>query len=472
MYAGLHSLLTVVEGLICVLDGVLSQVETLALECLLCVGGGGRRAVVMTWSRLRFRDNPQIDENLCLMQRLQGLLNQAIIAQEDVEGYFVIRRVSFIIAAAVGRQLAARRVTALLRRTRTGRPPGGSRMSVGYRKHDIAISKLIYTILFITTLPRGSDSALEDVVFTPGSAILDDRGQLVHAHGGRLVTQPDNSFLWVGEGAKPGCNVSTTPRGAGCNNFEAEVSNAFNLYRSRDLVHWTWLGEVLTRVDVTDVNCYPSCRMERPKLVQDKVNGGYVILFHVAHLNFSYNAVGVARDAPRIAVSPLTLDLMDVGPACNYYTAGKAEAPTIFRVGSMVMMLLSHQTWWDPNPAILTSSSNICPGVEGSQFTAISTPVDGERAATTMDSQPVQVFSFPCSNGHSFFMYMGDRWNFRGENGLAGATYVWLPLLPRIDEDPAQGYVIVDRAAWSPRDYCGPELSQRRRARHRRREAT
>eukprot|EP00884_Botryococcus_braunii_P019961 jgi/Botrbrau1/6649/Bobra.104_2s0036.1 len=45
-----------------------------------------------------------------LNRRLQGLLNQAIIAQEDVEGYFVIRRVSFIIAAAVGRQLAARRV--------------------------------------------------------------------------------------------------------------------------------------------------------------------------------------------------------------------------------------------------------------------------------------------------------------------------------------------------------------------------
>jgi hypothetical protein len=47
---------------------------------------------------------------LALLQRLQGLLNQALIAQEDVEGYFVIRRVSFIIAAAVGRQLAARQV--------------------------------------------------------------------------------------------------------------------------------------------------------------------------------------------------------------------------------------------------------------------------------------------------------------------------------------------------------------------------
>jgi len=45
-----------------------------------------------------------------LLKRLQGVLNQAMVAQEDVEGYLVVPRVSFIIAAAVGRQLAARRV--------------------------------------------------------------------------------------------------------------------------------------------------------------------------------------------------------------------------------------------------------------------------------------------------------------------------------------------------------------------------
>ncbi len=47
---------------------------------------------------------------LALLKRLLGLLNQTVIAQEDVEGYFVLRRISFILAAAVGRQLAARRV--------------------------------------------------------------------------------------------------------------------------------------------------------------------------------------------------------------------------------------------------------------------------------------------------------------------------------------------------------------------------
>ncbi len=49
-------------------------------------------------------------DTLALLKRLQGLLNQAMIAQEDVEGYFVLRRVSFITAVALGRHLAARQV--------------------------------------------------------------------------------------------------------------------------------------------------------------------------------------------------------------------------------------------------------------------------------------------------------------------------------------------------------------------------
>ena len=45
-----------------------------------------------------------------LVEASRGLLDRDSIAQEDVEGYFVLRLVSFHIAAAVGRQLTARRV--------------------------------------------------------------------------------------------------------------------------------------------------------------------------------------------------------------------------------------------------------------------------------------------------------------------------------------------------------------------------
>jgi hypothetical protein len=40
---------------------------------------------------------------LTLLKRLQGRLNQAIIAMGDVEEYFVLRRVSFIIAGPPAR---------------------------------------------------------------------------------------------------------------------------------------------------------------------------------------------------------------------------------------------------------------------------------------------------------------------------------------------------------------------------------
>eukprot|EP00884_Botryococcus_braunii_P006632 jgi/Botrbrau1/15970/Bobra.0294s0008.1 len=43
-----------------------------------------------------------------LLSRLQGLVNQAVVAHEDLVWFSVQRRVSFVIARAVGRQLASR----------------------------------------------------------------------------------------------------------------------------------------------------------------------------------------------------------------------------------------------------------------------------------------------------------------------------------------------------------------------------
>jgi hypothetical protein len=47
---------------------------------------------------------------LLLLKRLKGVLNQAILANEDVEGFSIFSRVSCIISAAVGLPLAARRL--------------------------------------------------------------------------------------------------------------------------------------------------------------------------------------------------------------------------------------------------------------------------------------------------------------------------------------------------------------------------
>lgn len=91
---------------------------------------------------------------------------------------------------------------------------------------------------------------------------------------------------------------------------------------------------------------------------------------------------------------------------------------------------------WIPNRATLAVSSNVCPENEASQFAAISPPAEGEGSATTFDSQPVQVFLFPCSNGRSFYMYMGDRWNFNGPGSVSptpGPSCTYVALLAQND---------------------------------------
>lgn len=100
------------------------------------------------------------------------------------------------------------------------------------------------------------------------------------------------------------------------------------------------------------------------QLVQDRASADWLILFHVARTDFSYNGVGVARGAgpagpftyqgsflpndwasydmnifedvdgayylarslgntPKIAVSRLAPDFMSVEAACNFYTEAK-----------------------------------------------------------------------------------------------------------------------------------------------------
>lgn len=60
-----------------------------------------------------------------------------------------------------------------------------------------------------------------------------------------------------------------------------------------------------------------------------------------------------------------------------------------------------------------------------------------------------------CMCVHHAWVSMRARVNKRRGMQLGNASHVWLPFLPRSPTDPNQGYVIVDRDSWSPRDYCG-----------------
>lgn len=89
----------------------------------------------------------------------------------------------------------------------------------------------------------------------------------VQAHGGQVYPTSDGSFFWIGEGAKPGCSAEQLPYATGCSPQILEVSDGINLYVSRDLQNWNFLGVVASNTAIQDPFCGgPVCRMERPKV--------------------------------------------------------------------------------------------------------------------------------------------------------------------------------------------------------------
>ena len=103
-------------------------------------------------------------------------------------------------------------------------------------------------------------------------------------------------------------------------------------------------------------------------------------------------------------------------------------------------------------------------------------PTSGEGADTTFNAQSTYIFPFRFPDGSKLLLWMGDRWNAGGPGSVGAATYVFLPLLPRLG---APGFQLVDApgGAWSLATYKGAafdpgqqrvvfaaELAARRRA--------
>ena len=68
---------------------------------------------------------------------------------------------------------------------------------------------------------------------------------------------------------------------------------------------------------------------------------------------------------------------------------------------------------WDPNPPNLSRTTALC-----EPWRLLQRPAVGATAATTYNSQPTFVLPYPCANGRTVLLYMGDRWNFRGPGGV------------------------------------------------------
>lgn len=297
----------------------------------------------------------------------------------------------------------------------------------------------------------------EDTIIRPGAALFDTDGNRLYA-GGANIWLENGTYYLVGEGKK------TLP---------GVCSECLNLYSSPDLGNWTFESCVLRNEDVVAPIPSPgNWRLERPKLFRCPANNEWRIWFHCDTPNFSLKSVGVmtALDVrgPWTFAAPCfrpdDRDSYDMGVYLDAVSAGgdghaylirsienkfagisqmttdclnvtgivsdgpDMEGQAIMRDTNGVLHALgSHLTGWAPNAAQFVTSPNA--SLVGAQW---NDNINPSGSSTTYDSQSTFIFPFKHADGHTTFMYMGDRWNSGnpGPSGIDNMTMIWLPLIP------------------------------------------
>ena len=281
------------------------------------------------------------------------------------------------------------------------------------------------------------------------------------------------------------------------------LSSSITLYSSTDLQNWKFRGHILNGSQISHPGFSEPWRIERPKILYNKLNDNYVILFHLDAPNFWLSSIGVAVsktiDGPYKWVRGFKPDGKDsydmtafvdkdgkgyvvtsvenryqgvfrlapdfqstVGPACG--TTPRAEAAAVFfgpRKGEY-HLIASHLTGWSSNQAIQMSYTDTTGNGPCGTWEVGPPPVFGQGQEITYDSQSTFVFPIESpKGGQPLWVYMGDRWNHDGPlpGAVSNATYVWFPILPLTGtSDPTQ-YAMPNVNHWSPKTFFNKSLT-------------
>ena len=279
----------------------------------------------------------------------------------------------------------------------------------------------------------------------------DTDGNPIQAHGGGLLKVGDD-YYWFGE-----------------NRNSDSTFKAVSAYRSRDLVNWEFVHDVLREDSGQGLD---PANVERPKVVFNASTGKYVMWMHwengsdygearaavassdsvdgdyTYHGSFRPLADSGVTDhgKPGYMSRDCTLFVDDDGKAYfisaadeNYdlnlyeltpdylgierlvatlFPDGHREAPAMFKRNGTYFLVTSAATGWDPNQAQYATSSSI-----GSGWSSLKNVADGN----TFYSQ--STFVLPVEGGgETSYLYLGDRWAGAWGGRVNDSTYVWQPI--------------------------------------------
>lgn len=292
-----------------------------------------------------------------------------------------------------------------------------------------------WALSFMVTPARAASATI-----TPAGTWNDNRGTLIQAHGGG-ITKVGSTYYWFGEDKTGEASGSAFFQNVPC-------------YSSSDLVHWTFVSNVLTKQASGDLG--PNRIIERPKVIYNSSTSQYVMYMHVDNASYGEAKVGVAtsssicgnysyrgsfqplgfqsRDmnlfkdddgtayllsedrANGLRIDKLSTDYLSVASAVVILTPNH-EAPAMFKLNGRYYLFGSFLTGWNTNDNQYTTATSLAG--PWSAWSAFAPP-----GSNTLNSQTTFILPVAGSSGTTF-MYMGDRWT---PSSLGTSPYIWLPL--------------------------------------------
>jgi Glycosyl hydrolases family 43 len=275
-------------------------------------------------------------------------------------------------------------------------------------------------------------------IIKPGEPWLDNRGQLIQAHGGG-ITLWKGTYYWFGE--------DRTQSNAPDKRYVA-------CYSSRDLVHWRFRRQVLALADPEHLG--PRWVLERPKVYANPRTGRFVLYAHLDDARYKVARVMIAV-SDRIdgnyryvkSFRPLDQESRDIGqfvdddgsaylvfesrPTRGFFIArltddymsvektafiqAPLEGGALVHYGGLYYVVGSHMTGWRPNPNVYATA----PSLNGpwTEFKNLAPP-----EANNYNSQSTMLLKVVGSK-KTTVIFMGDIWKPRE---LWDSRYLWMPL--------------------------------------------
>lgn len=328
----------------------------------------------------------------------------------------------------------------------------------------------------------------------PGEVWLDTEGNRIQAHGGSIIYVDDTYYLY-------GENKDKTYADS------QYWYNGINCYSSKDLMNWSYEGQILEAEEDPLSPLHHSKKCDRPHILYNKKTKKFVMWIKVMgdegveehdfeadvkqfmciatsdsikgpfqfqkkiypldmyagdfdmYLDPSDDKAYIifARPHTEMVIADLTNDYMDV---TGHYTTHfphpgpitSREAPCLFKKDYKFYLITSGTTGYFPNPSELATADLI-----HGPWKVIGDPCVDDSYRDSFNAQFGSVFKVP---GKELYVALGDRWMAgtplevaaRGQMNTALANYVWLPVTFK-NGIPALEW----KESWCPADYPDEE---------------